>query len=73
MAEPDYETMRDNLVTAYNTLAVGTVQSYTMPGGRTLTYKDTQKILDEIKELNSLVAQTKKGGAKNFASFVRPV
>lgn len=72
MAEPDYETMRDNLLTAYNALATGTAQSYTMPGGRTVTYRDTGKLLDELMQLNQLVAQT-KGGATNYASFVRPV
>ena len=72
MADPDYEDLRDQEIAAFKALKNG-VASYTMPGGRTVTYENKDEILDRILKLGQLIAQTTKGGATNYVSFVRQV
>jgi len=50
------ETIRDNLLTAYTTLSLNNVSSYSI-GDRSFTYQDRGALLDEIMRLDKLIAR----------------
>jgi|TARA_E500000318_G_C3392500_1_gene146530 hypothetical protein len=51
----DLVAIRDKLITAYKNLAQEGVSSYSI-GDQTFTLKDTKDILEEIQQLDKLIA-----------------
>lgn len=48
-------TARDNLLTAYTQLCTSGIKSYSL-GDRTVNYEDRGDLLNEIKELDKMIA-----------------
>jgi len=66
-------TMRDNLIVAFNKLAIEGVSSYSI-GDTSFTMRDTDTILEQIEKLDRLIAardRTLAGKGRNRMSFAK--
>lgn len=56
------QQLLDALLTAYAGLASGSIQSYSMPDGRSVTYANRIDLLKEIDLLELKVSRLERGG-----------
>ena len=66
-------TARDNLLTAYTQLCTSGIRSYSI-GDRTINYEDRKSLLEEINELDRMIAMrdtTLNSRGRNRANFKR--
>lgn len=56
------QTLLDQAIAAYTSLTTGTIQSYVMPDGRSVTYANRKDLLDEIDRLEFKVQRLSRGG-----------
>lgn len=62
MSLPQAQTLLDQAITAYTALNAGSIQSYTLPDGRSVTYATRKDLLDEIDRLEFKVQRLSRGG-----------